>query len=236
MWTSPLLRLVWSSMFHLQPSRDLQKSSLKPGHNSNNNMDLELRKLRRSILLGRRSKRSAWDQQCADNAFKPNGWVRLRKDDIKKSASSLRRVLRKREMLRSMENTGQQFFNSRVRALHQEMRKLIILSNAVFLDMKFCPPMKKSLGSSTSIIRVQRMLKKRADGGFLSSSARTLHHAMRSLINLTHAIHQRLWLFRYLQQAVQFLFSRSGKSATKPNSQSKSRPPIMFPRHKFKLI
>ena len=144
MWTSPLLRLVWSSVFHLQPSRDLQKSSLKPGHNSNNNMDLELRKLRRSILLRRRSKRSAWDQ-CADDAFKPNGWVRLRKDDIKKSANSLRRVLRKREMLRSMENTGQQFFNSRVRALHQEMRKLIILSNAVFLDMKFCPPMKKSL-------------------------------------------------------------------------------------------
>ena len=234
MWTSPLLRLVWSSMFRLQPSRDLQKSSLKPGHNSNNNMDLELRKLRRSILLGRRSKRSAWDQ-CADDAFKPNGWVRLRKDDIKKSASSLRRVLRKREMLRSMENTGQQFFNSRVRALHQEMRKLIILSNAVFLDMKFCPPMKKSLGSPMSI-RVQRMLKKRAKRGFLRSSARTLHHAMRSLIKLTHAIHQRLWLFRYLQQAVQFLFLRSRKSATKPNSQSKSRPPILFPRHKFKLI
>ena len=226
MWTSPLLRLVWSSVFHLQPSRDLQKSSLKPGHNSNNNMDLELRKLRRSILLGRRSKRSAWDQQCADDAFKPNGWVRLRKDDIKKSANSLRRVLRKREMLKSMETTGQQFLSSRLKALHQEMRKLIILSNAVFLDMKFCPPMKKS---SPMSIRVQRMLKKRAKRGFLRSSARTLHHAMRSLINLTHAIHQRLWLFRYLQQAVQFLFLRSRKSATKPILQSKAGHQFCFP-------
>ena len=73
-------------------------------------------------------KRSVWDQ-CTDEGFKPNGWVRLRKgagdkehsrDDIKKSksASSLVRVLRKREILRNMQNTGEQFSTSRIRALH----------------------------------------------------------------------------------------------------------------------
>ena len=221
MWTSPLLRLVWSSIFHLQPSHNnLQRSTLPPGRNNSNKMDLQLRKLRRRML-----KRSVWDQ-CTDDAFKPNGWVRLRKgagdkehsrDDIKKSKSarSLVRVLRKREILRNMQNTGEQFSSSRIRALHQEMRKLIALSNAVFLDMKFCPQMKKSLRSPRPI-RIQRMLKKRADGDFL-----------RKLINLTHAIHQRLWLFRYLQQAVQFLFLRSRKSSTKAILKSKSQPPIV---------
>ena len=34
MWTSPLLRLVWSSMSHLQPSHNnLLRSTLKPDHN-----------------------------------------------------------------------------------------------------------------------------------------------------------------------------------------------------------
>ena len=193
---------------------------MPPGRNNSNKMDLQLRKLRRRML-----KRSVWDQ-CTDDAFKPNGWVRLRKgagdkehsrDDIKKSksASSLVRVLRKREILRNMQNTGEQFSSSRIRALHQEMRKLIALSNAVFLDMKFCPQMKKSLRSPRPI-RIQRMLKKRADGDFL-----------RKLINLTHTIHQRLWLFRYLQQAVQFLFLRSRKSSTKAILKSKSQPPIV---------
>ena len=33
-WTSPLLRLVWSSMSHLQPSHNnLLRSTLKPDHN-----------------------------------------------------------------------------------------------------------------------------------------------------------------------------------------------------------
>ena len=41
MWTSPLLRLVWSCMSHVQPSHNiLQRSTLKADHNFKNILNL----------------------------------------------------------------------------------------------------------------------------------------------------------------------------------------------------
>ena len=93
------------------------------------------------------SKRSAWDERCIDieDAFDPTGWVlRVARDgdDIEKSqaASSLARVLRKRGMMWHMKKRGftEDFLSSRVNALHHEMRKFIIITHAVLLDINLC--------------------------------------------------------------------------------------------------
>ena len=93
------------------------------------------------------SKRSAWGERCIDieDAFDPTGWVlRVARDgdEIEKSqaTSSLARVLRKRGMLWDMKKRGftEDFLSSRVNALHHEMRKFIIITHAVLLDINLC--------------------------------------------------------------------------------------------------
>ena len=86
------------------------------------------------------SKRSAWDERCIDAAFEPTGWVLRVARDGKQVVSSRIRVQRKRGMQRIMKKRGftEDIISSRVNALHHEMRKFIILTHAVLLDINLC--------------------------------------------------------------------------------------------------